>query len=219
MKPSQMAMLLVLLAGADPIQGADGPGPASPSPAVQPATKKELPWLDVPGGRMKTTLFYGPWQCRREFMRMCQKECAQEGHPLMGCMWLADIKLEWEGRLVIPPLPVKAGSRYGIFHCCCNYSTLPKTVTEAERRKWEKIREAFREAWGKRFGEWPVTSNKAWPGHHIRDLWHGGDPVDPNNIIPVEPGVHDMFTKLYPMCYSGQAPWTTVGPNLPYSDN
>ena len=74
--------------------------------------KKELPWLNVLGGRMKTTLFYGPWQCRQEFMNGCQRDCASEGYPLMGCMWLADLKFDWEGRLVVPPVSVKAGSRY-----------------------------------------------------------------------------------------------------------
>jgi hypothetical protein len=31
--------------------------------------------------------------------------------------------------------------------------------------------------------------------------------------------MHDVFNKAYPACYAGQAPWNTVGPNLPYSDN
>jgi len=56
-------------------------------------------------------------------------------------------------------------------------------------------------------------------GHHIRDLWHGGDPVDPNNILPVHPGAHKVFNDQYPACYDGKAPWNTVGPNLPYMDH
>jgi hypothetical protein len=212
MKQTGTVVLLALLAGCGSANLGTKP---TPSPGAQPAKKKELPWLTVPSGRMKTTLFYGPWQCRQEFMRMCQMECAQQSHRLMGCMWLADLKFEWEANL----LPVESGSRYGIFHCCCDYPTRPKAVTETERRKWEKIREAFREGWSNRFGEWPATGIKSWPGHHIRDLWHGGDPVDPNNIFPVEPGVHDAFTRLYPACYSAQAPWNTVGPDLPYTDD
>ncbi|WP_331119503.1 hypothetical protein [Archangium sp.] len=43
--------------------------------------------------------------------------------------------------------------------------------------------------------------------------------VDPNNVFPAEPFVHDIYTKAYPACYAGQAPWNTVGPNLPYTDN
>jgi len=150
---------------------------------------------------------------------MCQRECAQQGRRLMGCMWLADIKLDWEGRLVVPPLPVKAGSRYGIFHCCCDYPTVPPDKKEAERKRWDGFRDSFRERWGRKFGEWPTEDSKAWPGHHIRDLHHGGNPVDPDNIIPAQPHAHALFNRAYPACYAGQAPWNTVGPNLPYTDN
>jgi hypothetical protein len=219
MKPSWATVLLVLLAGCATTEGTGGSG-SPPVPEVKPATKKELPWLEVFGGRMKTTLFYGPWQCRREFMNGCQKECAQQGHRLMGCMWLADIKLDWEGRLVVPPLPVKAGSRYGIYHCCCDYPTLTKEQNRASRDQWKAMMESFRQSWSERFGEWPTASTGInWPGHHIRDLWHGGDPVDPNNILPAEPTTHGVFSKQYPACYAGQAPWNTVGPDLPYTDN
>jgi len=207
-------VLVAILAGCSTTHGTGGSG-SDPSPGIQPATKKELPWIPVLGGRMKTTLFYGPWQCRQEFMRTCQRECAR----VMGCMWLADIKLDWEGRLVIPPLPVKAGGRYGIFHCCCDYPKLPPDKKEDERKRWENFRTSFRKDWSKKFGDWPEEEGVAWPGHHVRDLHHGGDPVDPNNIIPVEPGVHTVFNRAYPACYGGQAPWNTVGPNLPYSDN
>jgi hypothetical protein len=167
---------------------------------------------------MKTTLFYGPWQCRQDFMQVCQKECAQQGHRLMGCMWLADIKLDWEGRLVIPPVPVKAGSRYGIFHCCCDYPTVTKEQNNDARKKWESFRDSFRDQWSKKFGSWPADEEN-WPGHHIRDLKHGGDPTDRNNILPTEPSVHDEFGRQYPACYDGRAPWNAAGPNLPYLDN
>ncbi len=218
MKRAGAVVLWVLLTGCATTQGTGGSGP-SPSPGARPAVKKELPWLSVPGGQMKTTLFYGPWQCRQEFMNGCQRECASEGHTLKGCMWLADLKFDWEGRLVVLPVPVKAGSRYGIYHCCCNYPTLPTATKEVERKKWNNIRESFREKWSKKFGEWPAEDGASWPGHHIRDLWHGGDPTDPNNIIPAEPDTHKVFTDEYPACYDGKAPWNTVGPNLPYTDN
>ncbi|HYO71788.1 MAG TPA: hypothetical protein VEU33_37490 [Archangium sp.] len=174
----------------------------------------------MPGGQMRTTLFYGPWQCRREFWSICQKECASGSYLLMGCMWLTDIKLDWEGSLIVLPLPVKAGSRYGIWHCCCNYAQLNPAGTAVLREQWDSVRNAFRREWSEKFGLWPTTNGgRFWPGHHIRDLAHGGDPVDPNNIIPAEPDVHDVLNEQYPACYDGKAPWNTVGPNLPYTDN
>ena len=117
------------------------------------------------------------------------------------------------------PVPVKGGSRYGIYHCCCNYPTLTPATKEAERKKWDNIRKSFRKDWSERFGQWPQEKGKAFPGHHVRDLQHGGDPVDPNNIIPAQPDVHEVFNDQYPACYEGKAPWNTVGPNLPYTDN
>jgi len=102
---------------------------------------------------MKTTLFYGPWQCRREFMNDCQRQCASEGYPLKGCIWLADFKFDWEGSLVLLPIPVTAGSRYGIYHCCCDYPELLPEVTATRRREWERIRTSFRKSWSERFGE------------------------------------------------------------------
>jgi hypothetical protein len=218
MKLAGALMLLMVLTGCATNQGTGGSGP-SPSPGVQPATKKELPWLDVPGGRMKTTLYYGPWQCRREFMNDCQKQCDREGHALKGCMWLADFKFDWEGRLVLLPVPVRAGSRYGIYHCCCDYPELSKDEIETQRDKWDDFRNSFREGWSKKFGQWPFEHGENWPGHHVRDLKRGGNPVDRNNIIPAQPGVHKVYTKAYPACYGGQSPWNTVGPDLPYTDN
>lgn len=79
MKLAGAVVLLVCLSGCATTRGSDGPGMGgsgpSHSPEAKPTVKKELPWLKVPGGRMKTTLFYGPWQCRREFMTQCQTEC------------------------------------------------------------------------------------------------------------------------------------------------
>jgi hypothetical protein len=218
MKLAGAVVVLVLLTGCATTQGTGGSGP-SPSPGAKPAVKKELPWVNVPGGRMKTTLFYGPWQCRKQFMNQCEAECDSEHRKLKGCMWLADFKFDWEGSLVVLPVPVRAGSRYGIYHCCCNYPTLPKAEKEVARKKWDNIRESFREKWSKKFGEWPAEGSTSWPGHHIRDLWHGGDPTDPNNIIPAEPDTHKVFNDEYPACYDGNTPWNKVGPDLPYTDN
>lgn len=87
------------------------------------------------------------------------------------------------------------------------------------RDAWDRVRESFRRNWSEKFGEWPVEDGMSWPGHHIRDLQHGGDPVNPNNIIPVEPDIHGVFNEQYPACYDGKAPWNTVGPDLPYTDD
>ena len=218
MRRNWTVMFLVALMGCMTPQGAGG-SRFSPSPGARPAVKKELPWLNVPGGRMKTTLFYGPWQCRQAFMNQCQLECASESYKLMGCMWLADIKFDWEGALVAPPIPVKAGSRYGIYHCCCDYPTLSAAENEVARKKWNGFRDSFRVDWSERFGQWPSEADRAWPGHHVRDLKHGGNPVDPNNLIPAEPRSHDEFGRQYPSCYAGQEPWSKAGPDLPYTDN
>ena len=134
------------------------------------------------------------------------------------CGWPTSVS-NGKGSLVLLPVPVEAGSRYGIFHCCCNYSKLLPEKKEVERKRWDGFRESFREEWSKKFGKWPSDGAKSWPGHHIRDLHHGGDPVDPNNIFPVKPSVHDLYNKMYPACYNGQPPWNTVGPDLPYTDN
>ncbi|PTL78439.1 hypothetical protein DAT35_38555 [Vitiosangium sp. GDMCC 1.1324] len=40
-----------------------------------------------------------------------------------------------------------------------------------------------------------------------------------NDVFPAQPGVHNMYSTSYPACYSGQSPWNTVGPDLPYTDN
>ncbi|OJT18207.1 hypothetical protein BO221_42805 [Archangium sp. Cb G35] len=218
MKLAGAVVLLVLLTGCATHQGTGGSGP-SPSPGAKPAVKKELPWLTVPGGRMKMTLFYGPWQCRQQFMNECQMKCTSEGHLLKGCMWLADLKFDWEGSLFLLPVDVEAGSRYGIYHCCCNYTELSKEENETQRDIWDAFRASFRDDWSKKFGQWPFENGENWPGHHVHDLKHGGNPVDRNNIIPAQPGVHKTFTKAYPACYSGQSPWNTVGPDLPYTDN
>jgi hypothetical protein len=84
MKWALMVVLLALLAGCGSFNEASGSlgTKPTPSPGAKPATKRELPWLTVTGGRMKTTLFYGPWQCRREFMNQCQRECVGENYPL-----------------------------------------------------------------------------------------------------------------------------------------
>jgi hypothetical protein len=189
-----------------------------PAPGALPAKKKELPWFKVPGGEMKTTLFYGPWQCNQRWMNACQQECGGQKRVLQGCMWLADIKLDWRGYLVVPPLPVESGGRLAIYHCCCNYPPVPST--EPLRKQWDRVRESFRTEWGRKFGQWPKEGDRpAWPGHHVHDLKHGGNPTDPNNILPVPPDVHVVLNDAYPACYAGGGRWSTVGPDLPYTDH
>jgi hypothetical protein len=145
-------------------------------------------------------------------MAHCESKCASEGHKLMGCIWLADIKTDWQARYL--GSPATAGGRYAITHCCCAY---PKaTDTAARRESWKGARDTFRKKWGEEFGEWPKRGNEHWPGHHIRDLQRGGDPIASGNVLPVPPDVHAVFTDEYPMCYAGGGKWSTVGPARPY---
>lgn len=195
------------------VSGCGTPTGAIPTPGAQAARAKlEGPRISVIAGSFKPTFFYGPWQCSQRWMTYCQRQCAAEGYALKGCMWIADLKLDWEGTLY------NAGGRFAITHCCCDYPVLSKEATKAARTRWEKFRDSFRKDWGKRFGDWPAGEDASWPGHHLRDLKHGGDPVDPNNILPTPTTIHDLLNKEYPKCYDGLPPWNTVGPDLPYSD-
>jgi hypothetical protein len=169
--------------------------------------------VSVVAGSFKSTFYYGPWQCNRRWWGYCERQCTTEGLALKGCMWLADLKLDWEGLLY-----VKSGGRYAITHCCCNYPTLTPEANEAQRKKWENIRNSFREDWSKKFGNWPTEKGRSWPGHHIRDLKHGGDPTDPNNILPYPPELHEVLNDEYPACYDGRDLWGKIGPDLPYTD-
>ncbi|MCY1034943.1 hypothetical protein OV207_26080 [Corallococcus sp. BB11-1] len=165
------------------------------------------------GGQVRTTIYYGPWQCSAAFMARCESKCAAQGHALMGCMWLADIKGDWQGRFML--MPAEAGGRLAITHCCCDY---PKVADlEARRKAWNNARKSFRRDWASEYGDWP-RSGDAWPGHHIFDLAHGGEPVAPGNVLPVPKAVHDVFTTEYPACYAPGGRWRAVGPDHPYSD-
>ncbi len=120
------------------------------SDKVAPAAAKWVgPLMPGPaGGQTRTTLYYGPWQCNQRWMDYCQRKCTSEGHKLMGCIWLADIKTDWQGRY--PGFPMAAGGRYAVTHCCCDY---PKVTDAAERRdKWKGARDAFRRKWSEEFG-------------------------------------------------------------------
>jgi hypothetical protein len=70
---------------------------AEPSPGAVPASAK---WTGKPmpgpgGGEIQTTIYYGPWRCSQRWMDLCQSKCASQGHKLMGCIWVADIKTDW----------------------------------------------------------------------------------------------------------------------------
>lgn len=88
----------------------------------------------------------------------------------------------------------------------------------ALREQWKNQTKTLRKRWGEKFGGWPKGDQDHWPGHHLRDLLHGGSPTDLNNILPTPSAVHDVFNKEYPACYAGGTPWNAVGPDLPYSD-
>jgi hypothetical protein len=169
------------------------------------------------GGQTQISIYYGPWQCRQDWLSDCEKRCASERYESKGCMWLADIKVDWETRF--GPWPMHGGGRLAIVHCCCSYT--PVKNSSQLRGEWENARKSFRRRWGEEFGTWPVDeAGNSWPGHHIRDLLHGGDPVAERNVIPVHPQVHDVFNKEYPLCYAGGGKWNTAYPHssLPYKD-
>lgn len=69
-------------------------------------SEKTSPWMALPlvalmgcgtGRRWKAAFYYGPWQCNRRWMDSCRMECAGQGYALKGCMWLADMKMDWNG--------------------------------------------------------------------------------------------------------------------------
>lgn len=180
------------------------------------SAKWEGPVISAPGGgQVRTTIYYGPWLCSAAWMGRCANRCAAEGYSLQGCIWLADIKGDWQGRFL--GMPAAAGGRLAITHCCCDYPRLSASQTEALRKMWENARSGFRRDWSTEFGAWP-RSGDAWPGHHIHDLWHGGAPTARGNVLPVPPGVHEVINKAYPACYSNDGKWKAVGPDRPYSD-
>ncbi len=202
------ALLLILAAGF---------GTASVASGGLPDSKKWVgPEMPGPlGGQSRTTIYYGPWRCSQAFMNYCQRRCAAEGHKLMGCIWLADIKTDWQSRFLGSPM--SGGGRLAITHCCCDYP-LAKDV-KGRRAQWERETQKFRDDWAKEFGEWPTGADgRNWHGHHIRDLGHGGEPTARRNVLPVSPETHYEFTDAYPACYSGKGGWELVGPDRPYVD-
>jgi hypothetical protein len=160
------------------------------------------PVVNVPGGgQFRTVIYYGPWSCRAEQMRYCQAQCGGSGHALQGCMWLADLKMDFGGFVL------NAGTRYAFTHCCCNYSALSPAATQAARSQWDNIRVNFRNRWAERFGAWPADANgMPWQGHHVHDLWHGGIPTDWNNILPMPDDIHRTLCRLYNQCYANGRP-------------
>lgn len=198
---------LVSACGSSATAGSVGPpaaakwvGPPVPSPA---------------GGTVRFALYYGPWSCSAGQYARCERRCAAEGHvPLLGCIWLADIKGDWTGRWAA--LPAEAGGRLAITHCCCSF---PETKSANLRRAWNNARKGYRNEWAREFGEWPkVPGGDMWPGHHIRDLMHGGHPTARDNVLPVPPAVHEVINEAYPACYASEARWRTIGPDRPYAD-
>lgn len=187
---------------------ADNPPPSS-------SVRKWVgPLVNVPGGgQFRTVIFYGPWQCSSQLMNYCREKCAGSGHVLQGCMWLADVKMDFQGTLV------RAGSRFGMANCCCNYGTLSPSQNETARDRWNNSRVGFREEWAKHFGAWPTeSSGRPYEGHHIRDLWHGGNPTDWENLIPFPKDIHQTLFGLYNQCYANEPPWTSVGMDYPYGE-
>src|SRR5436305_1254320 len=84
--------------------------------ATPPQAKWEGPWIPLPtGGRARTTFYYGPWRCTQEWLNDCNARCIARGHVSQGCIWLADLKTEYEGSVIIAD--VVAGGRFSFTHC------------------------------------------------------------------------------------------------------
>ncbi len=165
------------------------------------------------GGQFQTVIFYGPWQCSSHLMEYCRSKCSGSGHALQGCMWLADVKMDFQGTVM------RVGSRYGMTHCCCNYPTLAPAQTNAARGQWNSMRSEFRNQWSNRFGAWPTeATGTPYEGHHVRDLWHGGNPTDWDNIIPFPQDLHQQLPGAYKQCYANNPPWTSAGVDYPYGE-
>jgi hypothetical protein len=167
------------------------------------------------GGQTRATIYYGPWQCSREWMTRCEQKCAVQNHKLMGCIWLADIKTDWQGRF-LGLFPASAGGRLAITHCCCDYPEIGNAT--AQREVWNRARQSFRRKWAEEYGGWPQEGEMSYQGHHIHDLLHGGDPVAEGNVLPAPNATHGEFNKEYPVCYRGGGKWSTVGPDRHYTD-
>ncbi|TQF10166.1 hypothetical protein FJV41_40875 [Myxococcus llanfairpwllgwyngyllgogerychwyrndrobwllllantysiliogogogochensis] len=192
-----------------------GCGSATVGAVGPPASAKwEGPPVTTPdGGTVRYAIYYGPWLCSARWMTQCERRCAAEGHVLLGCIWLADLKGDWSGRWAY--LPAQAGTRYALTHCCCDYAVTDPTRT---RRQWDNARDNYRRDWIAEFGGWPQSGGRNWPGHHIRDLGHGGHPTDPRNVFPIPDAVHTVVNSAYPQCYARGSRWSTIGPDRPYSD-
>lgn len=210
-----LAVLALLpLAGCEtPISGST-PSATPPSPASR---KWVAPWIADPSGtQIQRTFYYGPWQCSQKLMAACQKKCGSQSYKLMGCIWIADIKVDTHGSL--GPVDYAAGGRLAMTHCCFDYPRVQDTA--ARRAEWDSGRDRFRKEWGEEFGAWPLDDEGIhWPGHHMRDLAHGGAPTAKHNVLPTPQDIHAVLhNRLYPQCYAGLGPWNTVGPDLPYRD-
>jgi hypothetical protein len=164
------------------------------------------------GGTAQTTIYYGPWQCRQVWLTDCGRRCGVEGSRSMGCIWLADLKTDVKTRFLF--MPISWGGKLAITHCCCDW---PES-RPVNRDEWERGRDRFRTDWEKEFGAWPSDGKVAWPGHHIRDLLHGGSQLGRDNIFPAEPSVHREYGRVYRECYSPDSKWTRPGPDYPYAD-
>lgn len=63
-----------------------------------------------------------------------------------------------------------------------------------------------------------MEHGKPYPGHHVHDLGHGGNPTDWDNIFPYPRDLHETLPKIYTQCYAGTGPWRGIGPDYPYGE-
>ncbi|WP_224362323.1 hypothetical protein [Hyalangium versicolor] len=160
--------ILVLSTGC----GAANGSVPSPSPGAQPARKLEGPVISAAVGSFKPTFFYGPWQCNQKFMDHCTAQCAAEGYKRMGCIWLADLKLDWQGA------GAQAGGAPRLLPLLL---LLPRVDEERKRRaaqdlgeRPEKVpRRLEQEIWKLANRGWEVVARTPHPGSSARRRPYG----------------------------------------------
>ncbi len=168
------------------------------------------PWM----GLMQVSVFYGPWQCRQEWIDYCKAKCESRGLESKGCVWIADIRTQ-----------IKIGPNFrvgyeAVTYCCCNYQRCDKDIREQSQRRWDNFRDAFWRPVDRNWGGSTMRSNgQRWPVHHVDPREFGGHPTVVENLIPLPPEVHASVHYAYRVCSgktAGFTDYSIAGPDWPH---